>query len=81
MSKRWKMQIIFGTVWTLVVTATLAIMDLQQQTFSEQLSSPGFWVRFVLTLIIGIFGLGYYQWKQKVKREQAAVSSEQSPRP
>jgi hypothetical protein len=49
--------------------AFTTLFGLKELTFTQQISSPNFYIRAAGYLILGIFVLGYVNWKAKTKRE------------
>ncbi len=70
MSERWKYQLKMGGFWGVFMVVFMTIFELQEKTISQQLSETNFYVRAVSYIVIGIFVLGYFNWKEKVKREK-----------
>lgn len=66
MSDRWKYQLKMGGFWGIFMT----LFELKEKPFLEQLSSTNFYFRAIVYLVLGIFGLGYYNWKQKMRSEK-----------
>lgn len=71
MSERWKYQIKMGGFWGIFMIAFMTFFELKEKPFLEQLSDANFYVRALVYLVLGIFGLGYYNWKQKIKSENS----------
>jgi hypothetical protein len=69
MSERWKYQIKSGGIWGLFMSGFSLFFNMKEQPIAEQLQNPQFWFRTVIYLTIGVFGLGYYNWKQKQKQQ------------
>ncbi len=69
MSERWKYQFKVGTFWGLFMTVFNVIFELQEKPLNVQLSSPAFYLRALVFILVGVFLLGYINWKAKVKRE------------
>jgi hypothetical protein len=72
MSDRWKFQLVFGSLWALLVSVVLIIIDLKDKGLAEQFSGPGVYIRTAITFLIGIFGFAYYMWKQQLRRREKA---------
>ena len=70
MSERWKYQIKMGGFWGIFMIIFMTLFELKEKPFMEQLSSSNFYIRASVYLVLGIFGLGYYNWKQKMKNEK-----------
>jgi hypothetical protein len=71
MSERWKYQLKMGGFWGVFMVVFMTLFELQEKTISQQLSENNFYVRAVSYIVIGIFVLGYFSWKEKVKRENS----------
>jgi len=72
MSDRWKYQLKMGGFWGVFMVVFMTLFELKEKTVSQQLSDNNFYVRAVSYIVIGIFVLGYFSWKEKVKREDSA---------
>ena len=72
MSERWKYQLKMGGFWGVFMVIFMTLFELKEKTISQQLSENNFYIRAVSYLVIGIFVLGYFSWKEKVKREDSA---------
>jgi hypothetical protein len=75
MSERWKFQLKSGGIWGLFMSLFFLLFNMKEQPIVFQLEHYEFWLRTAFYLIIGIFGLGYYNWKQKVKRDNSIKQS------
>lgn len=69
MSERWKYQFKTGTFWGVFMSVFNVLFELQEKPLNVQLSSPAFYFRALVFILVGIFVLGYFNWKAKVKRE------------
>jgi len=69
MNERWKYQIKTGGFWGIFMTVFNVLFELKQVSFLEQISKPTFYIRLVILVILGIFVLGYFNWKAKLKKE------------
>ena len=69
MNERWKYQIKTGGFWGIFMTVFTILFELKQVSFLEQISKPTFYIRLVVYVLVGIFVLGYFNWKAKLKRE------------
>lgn len=69
MNERWKYQIKTGGFWGIFMTVFTILFELKQVSFLEQISKPTFYIRLVGYVIVGIFVLGYFNWKAKLKKE------------
>ena len=67
MSERWKYQIRVGLFYGIVTTLLITIFDLFDKSFYESFFSMEFLRRIVIFILVGIFIVGYYNWKEKVK--------------
>ena len=72
MNERWKYQLKMGGFWGVFMVIFMTLFELKEKTVSQQLSENNFYVRAVSYIVIGIFVLGYFSWKEKVKRENSA---------
>lgn len=45
------------------------LFELQEKSLSVQFSTPNFYLKAIVFILVGIFFLGYVNWKAKVKRE------------
>ena len=68
MSERWKYQIKTGAFWGIFMSVFNVLFEIQEKPLAVQLSSPVFYLRAVVFILVGIFLLGYVNWKQKVKQ-------------
>ena len=71
MSERWRYQIKTGGFWGVFMILFMSLFELKEKPFMQQLSNPNFYIRAFFYLATGIFLLGYYNWKQKEKRENS----------
>ena len=71
MSERWKYQIKMGGFWGLFMVVFMTLFELQEKPFMQQLSDRNFYIRAVGYITIGIFILGYFNWREKLKRENS----------
>jgi hypothetical protein len=71
MSERWKYQIKSGGLWGIFMILFMSLFELKEKLFMEQLSNPNFYIRAIFYLITGVFLLGYFNWKAKLKRENS----------
>ena len=63
MSERWKFQIKIGLFWGVLMSVFNLLFEIQEHTIREQLSKPGFYFRAINFIVVGIFVLGYINWK------------------
>jgi hypothetical protein len=69
MSERWKYQIKYGGIWGVFMTVFNVLFELKEKPIGVQITSQNFYIRAVAFILIGIFVLAYFNWKQKVKNE------------
>ena len=69
MSERWKYQLKMGGFWGIFMSVFMTLFEIKEKSITQQVSSIDFYIRALSYLVIGIFVLGYYSWKSKVKRE------------
>ncbi|MGV1012762.1 MAG: hypothetical protein ACOYBS_09955 [Flavobacterium sp.] len=70
MSERWIYQIKTGGFWGVFMTAFNLFFELKDKTFMQQVTTSNFYIRAIGFILMGIFVLGYFNWKQKMKRQQ-----------
>jgi cadmium resistance protein CadD (predicted permease) len=44
------------------------LFEMKEHPIAQQIAQPKFWFRAVVYLALGIFVLGYVNWKQKEKQ-------------
>ena len=71
MSERWRYQVKTGGFWGIFMTLFNVLFELKEKPFSTQISNPNLYLRAFFYLVTGIFLLGYFNWKQKEKRENS----------
>ena len=69
MSERWKYQIKTGGAWGVFMSVFMILFDIKNISIAEQLSKPDFYIRAVAYIVLGIFVLGYFTWKSKMKQQ------------
>lgn len=69
MSERWKYQIKMGGFWGLFMVVFMTLFELQEKPFMEQITTYNFYLRAVVYIAVGIFVLGYFNWKQMQKNK------------
>jgi type IV secretory pathway TrbL component len=69
MSERWKYQIKSGGFFALVMTLIFSLWESYISSFEEAFFSKIFIVRLILFLLSGIFAVGYFNWKEKMKKD------------
>jgi hypothetical protein len=72
MSERWKYQLKMGGFWGVFMVVFMTLFELKEKSVPQQLSENNFYIRAASYIVIGIFVLGYFSWKEKVKRENSA---------
>jgi hypothetical protein len=68
MSERWKYQIKTGGFWGIFMSVFGLLFEMKEHPIAQQIAQPKFWFRAVVYLALGIFVLGYVNWKQKEKQ-------------
>jgi hypothetical protein len=67
MNERWQYQLKTGGIWGVFMVVFTTLFDLKEQPLTEQFSNSNFYLRSVIYIGIGIFVLGYFNWKAKIK--------------
>ena len=70
MSERWKYQLKTGGFWGLFMTVFSVLFELNEKSFLTQITNPNFLIKVTGYIVVGIFVLGYFNWKAKIKKEQ-----------
>lgn len=70
MNERWKYQLKTGGIWGVFMVVFSTVFALEDKPLAIQLASTNFYLRGVIYIAIGVFILGYFNWKAKMKREQ-----------
>ncbi len=70
MNERWKYQIKSGGIWGVFMSLFNVLFELREKPFAEQINHSNFYIRSSSFILIGIFVLGYYNWKAKVRNEK-----------
>ena len=65
MSERWKTALNFGLIWGILMSLFTLLVDLQEKTFHEIITSNLFWVRAAGYTVLGIFPVGYFSYRKK----------------
>jgi hypothetical protein len=68
MNERWKYQIKTGGGWGIFMSVFMILFEIKEVPFLEQVSKPSFYIRALAYIAVGIFILGYFNWKAKNKR-------------
>lgn len=79
MSERWQFQIKNGGVWGLIVSFSIAIIDLFEMSFEDAFLSQEKLLRTLYFVLAGIFIVGYSNWKKKNKLERSAELPNNNP--
>jgi hypothetical protein len=72
MSERWKYQVRSSLIFILLMPLFTTLMDWMDTSFAEAFFSFKFLVRVLVFALVGIFGIGYFNWKEKLKLERNA---------
>lgn len=67
MSERWKYQIKIGLFWGIFMSVFNMLFELQEHPIKEQISEPKFYFRAITFIVVGVFVLGYFNWKSTKK--------------
>ena len=59
-----------GGLWGIFMIIFMTLFEIKEKPFMEQISSTNFYIRSLSYITIGIFVLGYFNWKQKMKSEK-----------
>jgi|GEM_PF-539675 len=70
MWSRWKMQLSYGLIWSVVMTVLTIGMDAKEKGFFEQFLESGTWIRFGINFVLGTFFLGYFAWRSARQRKK-----------
>jgi len=71
MSDRWKYQIKTGGFWGIFMTFFNVLFEIKEKPLMEQLHATNFYIRAVGYTLVGIFILGYFNWKQLEKQRNS----------
>jgi hypothetical protein len=69
MSERWKYQIKTGSFYGIFMTVAMTILQWQGRSIADELLSRKFFLNTLIYFMTGIFILGYFSWKAKLKKE------------
>lgn len=58
-----------GGFWGVFMTVFMTLFEIKEKPLMEQITSYNFYLRAVVYISVGIFVLGYYNWKQKEKSQ------------
>jgi energy-coupling factor transporter transmembrane protein EcfT len=67
MSERWKYQVKHGLFYGILMAVLTALWKLTDNTFKEAFLTWNFLLRVVIFVLVGIFLVGYFNWKEKQK--------------
>jgi len=70
MNERWKYQIKTGSFWGIFMTVFNVLFEIKEKSLREQFISASFYIRLVVFTLVGIFILGYFNWKASKKVEE-----------
>ncbi|HAH56444.1 MAG TPA: hypothetical protein DCM02_14470, partial [Flavobacterium sp.] len=59
-----------GVIWGLMVSFIMATLDMIDMTFEDAFLSRKNLIRIFIMVVCGIFIVGYYSWKKKIKSEK-----------
>ena len=63
MSERWKYQIKTGLLWGVFMSVFNMLFEIQEYPIKEQIAKPNFYYRAIIFITVGVFILGYFNWK------------------
>ena len=67
MSERWKCQIKSGLPFGLLLPIFLGLLDWYGTSFTDAFFTLKFLISLLVFLFLGIFVIGYYNWREKRK--------------
>ena len=70
MSERWKYQLKTGLPFGLMMPIALTSMDWYYTSFAEAFFSVKFLIKLIIFLVVGVFLIGYSNWRAKKKEEE-----------
>ena len=70
MNERWKYQIKVGLFWGLFMVICISLFEWKEKPILVELTTFKFYVRAALYIVVGIFAIGYFHWKEKKKQEE-----------
>jgi hypothetical protein len=71
MSERWKFQLKNGLIWGFMISVLMATLDTIDMSFEDAFLSRKNLIRIFYFVLTGIFIVGYFSWKKKIKSESA----------
>ena len=69
MSERWKFQLKKGLIWGFMISLLMAVLDTIEMSFEDAFLSKKNFLRIFFFVTTGIFIVGYFSWKKKIKSE------------
>ena len=71
MNERWKYQIKTGLIWSfsLNLFMTVVTFDWDKKANFEEIFTKKYFFKLLFLVLAGIFIVGYFRWKSKLKRE------------
>jgi predicted MFS family arabinose efflux permease len=69
MNERWKYQLKVGVFWGLFMSGCMLLFEIKEKPIMSQIVTTGFYLKLVIYVAVGIFVLGYFNWKAKKKQE------------
>ena len=70
MSERWKYQFKMGIFWGILMTIFMALFEIKEKSLMEQITSYNFFLRAFVYISVGIFVVGYFNWKEKINGKE-----------
>ncbi len=70
MSERWKFQLKNGLIWGLIMSFLMYAVDTIDMSFRDAFLTRKNLFRILFFVITGIFLVGYFSWKKKIKSEK-----------
>ncbi len=69
MNERWKYQIKTGLPFGFSMPIILTLWDWYDTSFTEAFFTKKFLISVVVFIFVGVFAIGYSNWKEKQKNE------------
>lgn len=69
MSERWKYQIKSGSFFGLILTIASSLFKALDIGFVAEYVSLQFLLKLIVYILVGIFFVGYFNWKAKIKKD------------
>ena len=72
MSERWKYQIKTGLPFGIIMPIIMTLFDWYgtESSFTAAFLSVKFLIKLVFFLFVGVFGIGYSNWREKQKNNE-----------